>query len=266
MLCGRISRFSIYLCMVSIQLSVVIITYNEEKHIARCIQSVKGLADEVLVVDSFSKDKTREIATQLGARVLEHVFEGHIQQKNYAAQQATYDYVLSLDADEALSEELRESIHEVKRNWQYDAYQMNRCTNYCGQWIKHSGWYPDRKLRLWNRTTGEWGGVNPHDKWALFDRHNTHRWIKGDILHYSYDSVDSHWKQAEKFSTIAAQAMFASGKRISTAGIYGKAIFKFFRNYILKAGFLDGYYGWVICKITAWETFEKYRKLRSMYT
>jgi glycosyltransferase involved in cell wall biosynthesis len=249
---------------VNIQLSVVIISYNEEKNIARCLESVQGIADEILLVDSFSKDLTRDIATSMGARVIEHVFEGHIQQKNYAAQQAKYDCILSLDADEALSDELKKSIQQIKSNWQYDAYQMNRCTNYCGKWIKHSGWYPDRKLRLWNRTKGEWGGVNPHDKWELHNKSMNFKWIKGDILHYSYYSIEEHWKQAEKFSNIAAQAMFDQGKRISFAGVYLKAAFKFIRNYFLKAGFLDGYYGWVVCKITAWETFEKYRKLRDM--
>lgn len=249
----------------NIQLSVVIITFNEAHNIARCIQSVQEIADEILVLDSHSTDETRSIALSLGARVLEHDFDGHIQQKNRAATLASYDYVLSLDADEALSDELRHSVSRIKQNWTFDAYQMNRCTNYCGQWIKHSGWYPDRKLRLWDRRKGKWGGINPHDKWELEDGSNNFQWIKGDILHYSYYSVEEHWKQAEKFSSISAKAMFEQGKKISAMGIYLKGAFKFIRNYFLKAGFLDGYNGFVICRITAWETFEKYRKLKSLY-
>lgn len=253
-----------YLAQVNIQLSVVIITYNEEHNIARCIQSVQGIADEILIVDSYSTDATREIAKAMGARVVEHDFDGHIQQKNRAASLAKYNYVLSLDADEALSDELKISVAQVKQNWMRDAYQMNRCTSWCGTWIKHSGWYPDKKLRLWDRRKGTWGGVNPHDKWELYESGKNFGWISGDILHYSYYTVEEHWAQAEKFSTIAAKALHVQGKRISWLGVYLKTISKFIRNYILRAGFLDGCSGFTVCKITAWETFEKYRKLREL--
>lgn len=242
----------------------MIITYNEARNIERCIASVKGLADEVLVLDSFSTDKTCALARAAGARVEQHAFDGHIQQKNRAAQMAVHDYVLSLDADEALDDTLRSSIAKVKENFVFPAYQMNRCTNYCGRWIKHSGWYPDRKLRLWDRRQGQWGGTNPHDKWELHDTGKVYGRLAGDILHYSYYSIEQHWRQAEKFSGIAAAAMWQQGKRISKPGIYFKAAFKFIRNYILKAGFMDGYYGFIICKITAWETFQKYHKLRQL--
>ncbi len=131
-----------------IKLSAVIITFNEEKNIERCIQSLIPVADEVLVVDSFSTDSTREKAGNLGARVVEHAFDGHIQQKNWAANQAKYDFVLSLDADEALTDELRDSILKIKTNWVGEGYRVKRLTSYCGQWIKHCGWYPDMKLRL----------------------------------------------------------------------------------------------------------------------
>lgn len=263
---GRINpfnslRISSYLAQVNIQLSVVIITFNEEHNIARCIESVRGVADDILIIDSHSTDATRDIAQAMGARVVEHDFDGHIQQKNRAASLAKHDYVLSLDADEALSEELKISVLQVKQNWKYDAYQMNRCTNWCGTWIKHSGWYPDKKLRMWDRRKGAWGGVNPHDKWELESGSDNFQWISGDILHYSYYTVEEHWAQAEKFSTIAAKAMHLQGKRISRLGVYLKTISKFIRNYILRAGFLDGLPGFTVCKITAWETYRKYRKL-----
>ncbi|MEK6565704.1 MAG: glycosyltransferase family 2 protein, partial [Bacteroidota bacterium] len=130
------------------RLSVVIITHNEEQNIARCLESIRGVADEIVVVDSFSTDKTRAICQKHGARFIRHKFEGHIEQKNFAMRQAKSPYILSLDADEALSPELRQSILDVKNNWASDGYRINRLTNYCGAWIRHCGWYPDTKLRL----------------------------------------------------------------------------------------------------------------------
>ena len=128
------------------KLSVVIITFNEEKNIARCLASIENIADDIVVVDSFSTDKTEQICLKFKVRFIQHKFEGHIQQKNWALQHAKYPHVLSLDADEALDEKLKSQIESIKGNWIADGYTMNRLTNYCGQWIKHCGWYPDKKL------------------------------------------------------------------------------------------------------------------------
>jgi len=133
-----------------IQLSVVIITFNEEKNIARCLDSVATIADDIVVVDSFSTDNTKHICEEKNIHFIEHKFDGHIEQKNWAITQAKHQYVLSLDADEALTKELQVEIIKAKNNWQYDGYSFNRLTNYCGVWIKHCGWYPDKKLRLWD--------------------------------------------------------------------------------------------------------------------
>ena len=247
-----------------IQLSVVIITFNEEKNIGKCLDSVKEVADDIVVVDSFSTDRTKEICESKGARFIPHKFDGHIEQKNWAITQAKFPYVLSLDADEALSDELKKNILAVKNNWKHDGYYMNRLTNYCGQWIHHCGWYPDKKLRLWDSRKGKWGGVNPHDKYEMNEGDKSTEFLKGDILHYSYYSVDQHYKQAEKFAEIASRAMKIQGKKISSLMIYIKTGFKFFRNYFLKLGFLDGSYGYTICKITAWETYLKYSKLHQL--
>ena len=138
-----------------IQLSVVIITYNEERNIARCLDSIKEIADEIIVVDSYSIDKTVEICKSYSAKVFQHKFEGHIQQKNYALEKTSFYFALSLDADEVLSDELRKSIASVKSDWKYDGYEMNRLTNYCGAWIRHGGWYPDRKIRLFDKRKGK---------------------------------------------------------------------------------------------------------------
>lgn len=140
------------------KISVVIITYNEERNIGKCLESIKEIADEVVVVDSYSTDRTEEIVKSMGGKFIQHPFEGHIEQKNWAITQAKYPHILSLDADEIPSDRLTESILNIKENWSHDAYYFNRLTNYCGKWIKHTSWYPARKLRLWDSRKGEWGG------------------------------------------------------------------------------------------------------------
>jgi len=173
-----------------IKLSAVIITFNEERNIGRCLESLRGVVDDIVVVDSFSTDKTEAICLEHGARFVKHAFAGHIEQKNWAITQALYPHVLSLDADEALSDVLKQSILNAKANFNKQGYYMNRLTNYCGQWIRHSDWYPDRKLRLWDARKGSWGGTNPHDKYSLLAGDKESDWLKGDLLHYSYYTVE----------------------------------------------------------------------------
>ena len=248
-----------------IKLSVVIITFNEEKNIERCLLSVKGIADEIVVLDSFSKDQTQAICEKHGVKFVQHAFDGHIQQKNRAITYATNPHVLSLDADEALDETLKTSILEVKKNFTKDGYYMNRLTNYCGHWVKHCGWYPDTKLRLWDRSKGHWTGVNPHDKYELFagDKNTGH--LKGDILHYSYYSVEDHYKQVDYFTNIASKAFFENGKKAPLFKLVVNPVAKFIDHYLLKLGFLDGKSGFLISKISAYATYLKYKKLRNLY-
>ncbi len=246
-----------------VKISVAIITKNEEKNIGRCLESVKTVADEVVVVDSFSTDGTKQICLQQGVRFIEHKFEGHIQQKNYAVSQCNHDYVLSLDADEALSEKAVEAILSIRENPSYDAYSFNRLTRYCGKWIRHSGWYPDRKLRLWNKNKGSWQGMNPHDKFVM-DKNASVRKLKADILHYSINSVEEHMATVRHFSAIAARAKFEEGKRATWSDIHLRPRWKFFRNYFIRAGFLDGYEGYLVCRISAFATFLRYARLREL--
>ena len=246
-----------------IKLSVTIITFNEERNIARCIDSVKDIADEVLVVDSFSTDKTKEICLLKEVRFIEHAFEGHIEQKNYALDEATYPHILSLDADEALSTELQKEVAVIKQNWQYDAYAFNRLTNYCGKWIHYCGWYPDTKTRLWNREKGRWGGVNPHDR-VIMDAGSTQKHIKQNIEHYSYYTIWQHIDQINKFSEIGARQAWERGKKSNLLKILLKPIWKFVRDYFVKLGLLDGYYGFVISIISAHATFVKYIKIKEL--
>ena len=244
-------------------ISATIITFNEEKNIARCIDSVKPVADDIVVVDSFSTDATERICLEKKVRFIRHAFEGHIEQKNWAVTQAEYPHVFSLDADEALDVVLQQSILAVKEQWRFDGYFVNRFNNYCGRWIRHSGWYPDRKLRLWDSRKGAWEGENPHDRFEMQPDATTGR-LKGNLLHYSYADITEHIEQIHKFSTIAAQARFKKGKQISTPMIVMRSWLIFWKKYFLKRGILDGYHGYVISMLTAYATFLKDIKLREL--
>lgn len=247
---------------VMISLSAVIITYNEEKNIARCLKSLDGIADEIVVVDSYSKDRTKSICEAYDVVFIEHPFEGHIQQKNYALTQACNNYCISLDADEELTPQLKQEILDVKNNWEFDGYYINRLTNYCGQWIKHCGWYPDWKLRLFDRRKGHWTGKNPHDEYVLKTGQSTR--LKGNLNHYSFDTINQHLKQIDYFTDISASVELEKGTKVSSFKIWYKSRFKFFRDYILKLGFLDGKYGYIVCKNSAMATAMKYQKLKQL--
>ncbi len=246
----------------TVSISVVVITYNEQKNIGRCLESVKDVADDIVVVDSYSTDDTEKICREHGARFVQHTFHSHIDQKNWAINQAKYPHILSLDADESLSETLKNSILEVKKNWLYDGYYFNRLTNYCGEWIRHTTWYPSRKLRLWDSRSGIWGGINPHDKYIL-DKGATKKFLKGDILHYSYYNISEHVKQLNSFSSIQAKAYFEKGRKASYIGVLLHTCWRFSKEYFFCLGILDGHYGLVISKNSAHETFLKYSKLRN---
>ncbi len=244
----------------SIKLSAAIITFNEEKNIGRCIDSLLEVADEILVLDSYSTDATEKICVQKGVRFEQHKFDGHIQQKNRAIDRTKFDYVLSLDADECLDDQLKKSILSVKKNFEKDGYSMNRLTNYCGHWVRHSGWYPDTKIRLFKKGKGRWMGVNPHDKFVL-DNETNSEWIEGDILHYSYNTTEDHLKQIEYFSSIAAKELNTRGKKSSWFLIGVKVIAQYIKSLIIKKGFLDGNAGWTISRLSAFATYRKYYKL-----
>lgn len=245
-----------------VKLSVVIITFNEAKNIERCILSVKSIADEIVVLDSFSTDNTPSICKQHQVKFFQHVFDGHIEQKNRAITYASNKHILSLDADEALNHELIDSILKVKNHFDKEGYYMNRLTNYCGHWVKHCGWYPDAKLRLWDSSKGTWTGVNPHDKYELFRGDKNAGHLKGDILHYSYYSLEDHYKQVEYFTNIAARAFVAEGKAASSYKMWFNPVAKFISHYFINLGFLDGKAGFLISKISAYATYLKYKKIK----
>lgn len=244
-------------------LSVVIITYNEEANIARCIQSVKDIADEVVVVDSYSTDQTPTISQSLGAKVIQHPFAGHIEQKNFAITQASHPFILSLDADEWLSPELVSEIREIKTKPEADGYIFNRLNNYCGKWIRHGAWYPDKKLRLWDSTKGKWQGMNPHDEFKMVSEAHI-EYVPMDLFHQSYRTITEHINKTDYFSDLAAQAYLKNNKKSTYFKIYASPVFRFLRDYLIKGGFMDGYYGLVIAWYTASEVHKKYAKLMQL--
>ncbi|NQU64593.1 MAG: glycosyltransferase family 2 protein [SAR324 cluster bacterium] len=247
----------------NVKLSVVILSFNEERDIERCLKSVVPVADEIVVVDSYSTDRTAEICQKYGVRFILHPFAGHIEQKNWANGQASHPYILSLDSDEALDETLRQAVLKAKENWQGDGYTMNRLTNYCGKWIRHCGWYPDQKLRLWESKKGKWTGINPHDRFELLTGSQT-RHLQGNILHYSYYSISEHIQQTNFFTDLSAAAYLKKGKKGYLVKVIFNPLVSFIKTYFLKLGLLDGYYGFVISMLAGQSTFLKYAKLRQL--
>ncbi|MEI6695004.1 MAG: glycosyltransferase family 2 protein [Bacteroidota bacterium] len=246
-----------------VKISAVIITFNEERNIERCIRSLQSIADEIIVVDSYSTDRTAEICSSLDVRFFQMKWEGYAATKNYGNSLTAYNYILSVDADEALSETLQKEIIILKNTGnQLDAYKVKRLTNYCGSWIYHCGWYPDSKLRLWNKQKGKWEG-NIHEE-VIMATDSTLGILKGDLLHYSYYTIQQHLNQANKFTDLTAMEAFQKGKQAGILKIIFSPILKFIRDYFIKLGFLDGYPGFLVCRISAFASFMKYAKLREL--
>ncbi len=245
-------------------ISVVIITFNEEENIGRCLDSVKSIADEIIVVDSFSTDRTREIASGFDVKFYQRKWEGFSSAKNFGNSLATKDWIFSIDADEALSPNLIKSILEFKKNTTpADSYSLSRLTNYCGHWVRHCGWYPDRKLRMWKREEGQWEGVL-HEQ-VVFNKEITTHNLTGDLFHYSFPSIRHHVQTLNNYSDVAARDLVERNKKVNILiHVILNPIYTFFNKYFLRMGFLDGYYGFVICVLSAMANFLKYAKIRQM--
>jgi len=241
-------------------LSVAIITYNEERCIRRCLESV-AFADEIVVVDSFSTDATPDICRRFGARVIQREWPGHVAQKNYAKEQTRYRWVLSVDADEVVSDELRREIEELLCSGRlagYAGFYVPRRLFYLGRWIRHGGWYPDYKVRLFDKEQAVWAGQDPHD--SIVCRGRTGR-LCGDILHYSFENLAGHVDTLQKFTTISAEQLAACGRRAGLAELILRPVGCFVKMYFLRLGFLDGIPGLILCGMSAWHVFVKYAKL-----
>ena len=228
-----------------ISLSAILITLNEEAHLRRCLDSLQGVVEEIVVVDSFSTDDTEAICREYGVRFYQRTFAGFGDQKNFALDQASHDHVLSLDADEALNEALRASILKVKANWTHDGYALSRLNCYCGHWVRHGAWYPDVKLRLWDRRQGRWNARAVHES-VVLAAGATQEKLPGELLHYSVESVAAHLRQINFFTSIKARQAVAEGKKASLLKGVVKAGFRFFQDYVLRSGWRDGPYGFMI--------------------
>lgn len=243
------------------KISATIITFNEERNVPRAIESLR-CCDEILVVDSGSTDRTVEIARQFGARVIEAGWRGYAGQKNFASEQASHDWILSIDADEALSEDLEAEIWQLKKNGpRYDAYTVPRLAQYLGKWILYSGWYPDRKIRLFDRRKARWVGDYVHES-VVCDGRVGH--LQGNLLHFTCGSLSEHLKTMDRYTTLAAEELAARGARIGYRHLLAEPAWTFFRTYVLKRGFLDGVEGLAIAYMAALYTFLKYAKARFM--
>jgi glycosyltransferase involved in cell wall biosynthesis len=243
------------------RISAAIITFNEERNIARVLESLR-CCDEIVVVDSGSNDRTVELATKLGARVLDAVWRGYAGQKNYASERCEHDWILSLDADEALSEALEAEIWQIKKNGpQFDAYTMPRLAQYLGRWILHSGWYPDRKIRLFDRRRAKWVGDYVHESVEV---EGTLGHLKSNILHFTCNSLSEHLKTMDRYTTLAAEQLVEQKKDIGWTQLALDPPWTFLKTYVLKRGFLDGTEGLAIAYMAALYNFVKYTKAKNM--
>jgi glycosyltransferase involved in cell wall biosynthesis len=240
------------------QLSATLITYNEERDLPQALASLDGVADDIVVIDSGSTDRTCAVATERGARVAFRAFKSFGEQKNFAATQASHDWVLSLDADEALSPELRASLLAWKSSTPaFAAYQVARRTNYLGKWIRHSGWYPDSHLRLYHRDRARFVGAL-HE--AVCADGPAGR-LAGDLLHYTVRSLDEHYAKLEVFTSLAAEDLYARGRRHWRVAMWLATPWTFLNTLVFRLGFLDGYRGALIAWTAARYVWMKYHKL-----
>ena len=248
------------------KISAVIITFNEAVNIRAACESVR-FADEILVVDSESTDKTREIAADCGARVLIQKWGGFSAQKQFAAENARHDWILSLDADERISDELHREILQLKESSSEsiaDGFRIPRRTFYLNRWIRGGGWYPDWQLRFYNRKKGYWKKVLIHESVEMQQGAKIQN-LRGDILHYSIpDAAYHHRLIGERYAPLAARQMFERGKRASPFKIATAGLSSFFQTFVLKGGFRDGLAGFCIARFAAHHAFLKHLLLWEM--
>jgi glycosyltransferase involved in cell wall biosynthesis len=244
-----------------VKISAAIITQDEERNIARAMESLR-CCDEIVVVDSGSIDRTVEIARNLGARVVESPWRGYAGQKNFASEQASHDWILSLDADESLSEALEAEIWQVKKGGPaFDAYTMPRLAQYLGRWILHSGWYPDRKIRLFDRRKCKWVGEYVHES-VQVDGVVGH--FESNLLHFTCDSLSAHLKTMDRYTTLAATQIIDQRTPVGWSQLLLDPAFTFCKTYFLQRGYKDGLEGLCIAYMASMYNFLKYAKARFM--
>lgn len=246
------------------KLSVVIITFNEEEHLPACLTSVQKVADEILVLDSYSSDNTEKICKEFGVIFKQHRFDGYISQKNRALAMAKHHLVLSLDGDEALSSEAIEAVTQIKSERKADGYRFRRRNNYCGRWMRFTSMYPDRKIRLFDRRKATWGGYDPHDCIIMTKGAVVHP-LRANILHYVFATREEHLKKVLSFSEIAAKAYYEKGRKSKAHKKYINSAWRFINEWVIRGGFLEGHTGWQFSILSARYVWLKYKKLENLY-
>ena len=243
-------------------LAAVIITKNEEKNIVRCLESVR-FCDEIIVVDSESTDQTVQLAAKLNARVFTVPWRGYVDQRNYANLLTTAEWILSIDADEEVSIDLRDEILEkIESHSSSVAYSVPRRTMYSGRWIRHGGWYPNRLVRLFKKTQGQWVGGDLHEYWSLnSSTTGTLGELTKDLIHYSFADIFDQVHRNNRYSSLGALTLQKSGRPFSSVRLLTKPVSKFLETYLLKGGFLDGYRGFIISVSASYSVFLKWAKL-----
>jgi len=246
-----------------VKISAVLITHNEEANIESALRSLDGVASEIIVVDSLSTDLTYKIARRFTSKVYERKWTNYSEQKNYANGLAENPWILSLDADERLSPELREEIMALASGEPVcSAYSMPRRVFYLGRWIKHSGWYPDRKIRLFRKSRARWVGDYVHEDLVV---DGEVRKLEGDILHFTYRNISDHLARINAFTDLGAQKLYAQKKKCGLRHLLLVPPGRFIKSYILRRGFLDGFAGLVIAVLNGYGIFVRYAKLREIW-
>jgi len=245
-------------------ISAVVITKNEARNVERCLRSLAPVADEILVVDDHSTDETVALCERLGARVVRQPWLGFGPQKNLGNGLARHDWILSVDADEALDEELQAAIREARARGLSGAYQVTRLNSYYGRFIRHGLEYPDRKVRLFPRSRARWNDSLVHEGLVLDERLSVTR-LGGHLLHYTYADVAEHVAKANRYTSLAAEEAFRRGARPSLARMLGSPATVFLKAYLLRRGFLDGLHGLVLSVLHAHGAFLKYVKLWDLH-
>ncbi len=245
------------------KISAVIITFNEEERLTAALESLENVVSEIIVVDSHSTDNTVKIARRFGCRVWERDWTNYADQKNFGQAQASFPWILSLDADERLSSALREELLNLKETEPDCAgFSMPRRVYYLGRWIKHGGWYPDRRVRLFHRDRAHWEGDFVHERLVV---EGEVRPLKGDILHFTYRHITDHMRRINLFSELGAKKLYAQRKKCRWYHLLFLPPFRFLQHYFFRAGFLDGFAGLVIAVLSSYALFARYAKLREIW-
>ena len=244
------------------EVSAIVVCYNEEGNIGACLESLRW-CDEIVVVDSFSTDRTVEIARRYADRVIQRTWAGYREQKAYAHSQATREWVLLVDADERMSPELAGEIQESLRLYggEYAAFSLSRLVFYLGRWWWRGGWFPDYGVRLFRREKAVWGGMDPHERILVSGKI---RRLKNPLYHFSYRDIDDHVRRINRFTSIAAEGLWQEGRRWKWSDILLRPAFRFFRFYVLKRGFTEGFPGFFVAATAAVYVFMRYAKLREL--